>query len=109
MEQISIDDFKKLDIRIAKILRAEKIPGADKLLKLIFDIGGEERQILAGVAEVFPDPNVLIGKIVPVLLNLEPKKLMGEMSNGMMLAADDNGTPTLLVPEKEVSPGSIVK
>ncbi|MEK7114947.1 MAG: methionine--tRNA ligase [Patescibacteria group bacterium] len=106
---ITIEDFKKLDIRIGKVLSAEKIPSADKLLKLVFDIGGEQRQIVAGIALVFPDPSVLIGKQVPVLLNLEPRQLRGETSFGMMLCADNDGKPILLSPIEEVPPGIIVK
>ena len=69
MDQISIDDFRKIDIRIGKILRAERIPEADKLLKLIFDIGGgEERQILAGIAEIYPDPRPMAAAVFEGLL-----------------------------------------
>ena len=106
---ISYDDFAKLEIKIGKVVSAENIPGADKLLKLVFDIGGEERQILAGIAEFYPDPSVLIGKEMPVLLNLEPRKMRGEMSNGMILAIGGEGEIVLLQPESEVPPGSIVR
>jgi methionyl-tRNA synthetase len=110
MDQISIDDFKKLDIRMCKIIEATKVEGADKLLKLILDVGaGEHRQILSGIAEVFTDPSVLVGKTIPVLLNLAPRTMKGEVSNGMMLCADSNGIPTLLFSENEVPPGSMVK
>ncbi len=110
MNEISIDDFRKIDIKIGKILRAERIPEADKLLKLIFDIGGsEERQILAGIAEKYPDPSVLVGQMVPVILNLEPRKMKGEISNGMLLASDSPDGPVLLAPITEVPPGSQVK
>lgn len=106
---ISFDDFKKLDIRIGKILSAERIPNSDKLLKLKFDFGTEQRQILAGVAEHFPDPSVLIGKEVPVIVNLEPRTMRGELSEGMMLAAVSDEKPILLHPSEEVPPGSIVR
>ncbi len=106
---ITIDDFKKLDIRIGKVISAEKIPDADKLIKLIFDIGGEQRQIVAGIAESFPDPAVLMGKEIPIVLNLEPRKLKGNLSQGMILAVGTDDRPVLLCPEKEVSPGSIVR
>lgn len=105
---ISFEDFKKLDIRIGKIISAEKVEGADKLVKLVFDMGDEERQVVAGIAESH-NPEELIGKEMPVLTNLEPRELKGEMSNGMILAADDNGKPVLLLPEKEIPPGSVVK
>ncbi len=106
---ITIEDFKKLDIRIGKILSAEKIPNTDKLLKLVFDIGGEQRQIVAGIALIFSDPSVLIGREAPLLLNLEPRQLRGETSFGMMLCADKDGAPILLSPIEEVPLGSIVK
>ncbi len=105
---VSIDDFRKLEIKIGKIKSAERLLGADKLLKLIIDFGTEEKQILAGIAE-FYDPAVLVGKEVPVIVNLEPRKMKGEESQGMMLAADADGRPILLHPETVVPPGSVVK
>ena len=90
-------------------MSAEKIAGADKLLKIVLDIGGEQRQIVSGIALVYLDPSVIVGKQVPVLLNLEPRELRGETSFGMMLCADKGGQPILLSPIEEVPPGSIVK
>jgi len=107
METIPFEEFKKLDIRICKVLRAERIEGADKLLKLILDTGEGERQVLAGIAEYY-SPEELVGRQVPVLLNLEPRRMKGEWSNGMILAAEAD-TPVLLCPDKEVPPGSIVR
>lgn len=106
---ISFDDFKKLEIKIGKVVSAEKVEGADKLVKIIFDLGGEQWQVVAGIAESFPDLSVIVGKEMPVLVNLEPRKLMGVESAGMILAADDGGKPVLLFPEKEVPPGSVVR
>lgn len=106
---ISIDDFKKLEIKIGKVISAEKVPEADKLLKLVFDIGGEQRQIMAGIAESFPEPAVLVGKEMPVLTNLETRKLRSYESQGMIMAVDVDGQTVLLRPETEVSPGSMVK
>lgn len=106
---ITFEDFKKLDIRIGKIISVEKVPNSNKLLKLIFDLGSEKRQILAGMAEFFPDPQVLIGKEMPVLVNLEPRTFRGLKSEGMIIAADFNNEPILLYPEKDIPPGSIVK
>lgn len=105
---ISFEDFKKLDVRIGRVVSAERIAGADKLLKLVFDMGEYERQVVAGIAETHT-PEALIGKEMPVLVNLEPRELKGEMSRGMILAADADGEPVLLVPEKEIPPGSLVK
>lgn len=105
----NIDDFKKLDIRIGKIISAEKIENSDKLLKLIFDFGTEQRQIIAGIALSYPDYNALVGKEMPVIFNLEPRTLRGQESQGMILAASDGEGAVILNPEREVPPGSIVK
>lgn len=105
---IIYDDFKKLDIRIGKILSAEKVEGTDKLLKLEMDFGTERRQIVAGMAETY-QPGQLIGKEIPVFLNLEPRSIRGVESSGMMLAVDVDGKPVLLQPDGEVPPGSIVR
>jgi methionine--tRNA ligase beta chain len=105
---ISFDDFKKLDIRIGIIVSAEKVKGTDKLIKIEVDFGSEKRQIVAGIAEYF-GTEYLIGKKIPVLLNLEPRSIRGIESQGMILAVDVDGKPVLLYPEKEVPPGSIVR
>lgn len=105
----TIDDFKKLDIRIGKVISAEKIENSDKLLKLIFDFGSERRQILAGIAEFYPDFESLVGKEMPVIVNLEPRMLRGHESQGMILAASDGERAVILGPDKEIPPGSIVK
>lgn len=105
---ITFDDFKKLDLRVGKIVKAEPIVGADKLLRLEVDIGSETRQLVAGIAEQYT-PEALIGREIVVLVNLEPRVLKGVESQGMLLAADDNGTPVLLAPDREVPPGSIVR
>ncbi len=107
---ITIDDFKKLDIKIGKVKSVEKVENADKLLKFIFDIGnGEERQILAGIAEFYTDLESLVGMEVPLLLNLEPRMMRGLESQGMMLAADDGEKAVLLHPDKDIPAGSIVR
>lgn len=107
---ITIDDFKKLEIKIGKVKSVEKVENADKLLKFIFDIGnGEERQILAGIAEYYTDLDVLIGMEVPLLLNLEPRMMRGLVSQGMMLAADDGEKAVLLHPDQEIPAGSMVR
>ncbi len=105
---ITFDDFKKLDIRIGKIISAEKMKGTEKLLKLDIDFGSEKRFIVAGIAE-FYQPDILIGKEVPILMNLEPKSIRGIESHGMLLAVDVEGKPVLLQPESEVPPGSIIR
>jgi methionine--tRNA ligase beta chain len=108
IEMISFDDFKKLDIRIGNIVSAEKVKGTDKLINLEVDFGSGKRQIVAGIAEYF-GPEDLIGKQIPVLLNLEPRSIRGIESQGMILAVDIDGKPILLHPEKEVPPGSIIR
>ena len=105
---ITFDEFKKLEIRIGKILSAEKVEGTDKLMKLEIDLGQEKRQLIAGIAEFF-QPNQLIGKEIPVLVNLEPKEFKGVKSYGMILAVDIDGRPILLSPEEEVPAGSTIR
>jgi len=106
--EISIEEFRKLDIRIGKILDAKKIEKSKKLLNLLVDIGDEKRQLVAGIAENHR-PEDLIGKLVVVIANLKPAKIMGVESKGMILAADIGGKAVLLVPEKEVAAGTRVK
>ena len=110
MDQITFEDFIKLDIRIGKVVSAEKVPETDKLLKLIFDIGdGQERQIISGIAEFIPDPSTLVGKEIPVLINLKPRKFKGLESQGMILAAEVDGGIVLLHPEKDIPTGSKIR
>ena len=106
---LTIEDFKKLEIKIGTVVAVDHIEGADKLLKIKFDMGDHERQILAGIAEFVQDPQSLVGKQIPILVNLEPRKMRGEISEGMMLAADEEGHPVLLHPERNVKSGSIVR
>lgn len=102
----TIDDFLKLDFRIGKVLSAERTENSKKLLKLIVDIGPEQRQILAGIGLAYA-PEDIIGKCIVIIVNLQPRIIMGIESNGMLLAAGD-GEPVLLCPDKEVSPGSAI-
>ncbi len=107
-EIIDINEFAKLDLRIGKIENAERVEGSKKLIKLEVDVGDETRQLVAGIAEEY-NPESLIGKLVPVLANLKPVKLMGVESQGMILAVDVNGKPILLHPDREVPAGSRVR
>jgi methionyl-tRNA synthetase len=84
--QISIDDFVKIDLRVATVIEAEKVKGADKLLRLVVDVGFEKRQIVAGIAKAY-EPEKLIGRKVVIVANLQPRKLRGLESNGMIVAA----------------------
>lgn len=108
METITYNDFIKMDIKIGKILAAEKVEGTDKLLKLEMEVGEEKRVLVAGIAQTYL-PEDLLGREVPVLLNLEPRKIRGIESQGMILAADDNGKPVILSPERLVPSGSVVR
>jgi len=105
----TFEEFKKLDLRVAKILAAENIEGSEKLLKLRVDVGPEigERQILAGIAKDY-SPESLVGREIIIVANLEPRKMMGLESEGMLLAAEGEGFIALLEPEKEVPPGASV-
>jgi len=106
-EETTIDDFARLDIRIGTIINAENVDGSTKLLRLDIEDGMGNRRILAGIAQSFP-PEELMGKQVAFIANLKPRKMMGEYSHGMVLAAEDNGKFTVLTPDIEVSPGSKV-
>jgi methionyl-tRNA synthetase len=107
-DTITIDDFKRLQIRIATITAAEPVPKSTKLLKLTLDVGGETRTIVAGIAEDYA-PDQLVGKQIPVLVNLQPALIRGIVSEGMMLAADVDGKAVLLHPDREVPSGSGVR
>lgn len=107
--EIAIDDFAKIDLRTAKIVAAEKVQGADRLLKLTVDIGTGTRTIVAGIAAKY-SPESLVGKTVVVVANLKPAKLRGVVSQGMLLAASDaGGQPYILTTEEPVPPGWKVK
>lgn len=106
---ISIDTFKQAEIKIGKILSAEKVKGLDKILKLSVDFGEETpRQILSGIALTFTDPSVLVGRLCPFVTNLEPRVIKGLESQGMILAIGSPEGVVLLHPDKEVAPGSLV-
>ena len=105
---ITYEDFAKLEIKIGTIVSAIKVEKSEKLLQLQIDLGDETRQVISGIAQ-FYDPTDLVGRQVPVLINLEPKEIMGLTSNGMILAADEEGTAVLLHPDKKISDGSKVR
>lgn len=108
-KEVLYDDFMKLDLRVAEVLKAEKMKNADKLLKLQVDIGSEKRQIISGIAEYY-QPEDLVGKKVICITNLKPVKLRGEMSEGMILSGEDEkGNLSLATVEKSLPNGSVVK
>jgi tRNA-binding protein len=104
-ELIDIDMFRKIDLRVGLVKYAEKVQGSRKLIKLIVDLGSEERQIIAGLAEWYK-PEDLVGKYVVVVANLKPKKLMGMESQGMILATCDKEKPVIITVAEGVEPGS---
>jgi methionine--tRNA ligase beta chain len=109
MDKITFEDFKKVEIRIGKILECEKVPETDKLLKLQVDFGSEvgKRQIVSGIAESFT-PEELVGKSLPFIINLEFRKFKGEESQGMLMAIDAEDKTVLLQPSAAVAPGTEV-
>lgn len=108
--QIAIDDFAKIELRVAQILVAERIPKADKLLRLEVDLGYEQRQILSGIAEWYT-PEELVGRRIVVITNLAPRKMRGLESHGMLLAASngEGGKPVLATFGEEIALGSRLK
>lgn len=105
---ITIDDFLKVQLRVANVVLAEKVENADKLLKLTLEVAGENRTVLAGIAEMY-QPEELMGRQVVVVANLQPRKMRGIESQGMLLAADVDGQAILLQPETKVPSGSRVR
>ena len=105
MEIINFDDFSKLNIRVGKIIAAEDVEGSNKLIKMKVDIGDEERQIVAGISKYY-SLDELTNKTVIVLINLEPRKIFGIESQGMLLASIDGDKVSLLQTDKEMVPGS---
>jgi methionyl-tRNA synthetase len=108
-ERLSIDEFARLELRVAKVLTAERVPKSKKLMKLWIDLGYEQRTVVAGIAEAY-EPDQLVGRTIVIVANLKPAKLMGIESNGMILAASaDDGRPMLLSVEEGAEPGMRVK
>ncbi|MBI4225232.1 MAG: methionine--tRNA ligase subunit beta [Candidatus Sungbacteria bacterium] len=105
---ITFDQFKEINLRVVKILTAERVEGSDKLLRLQVSLGEEDRQIVAGIGKRY-SPEALVGTEIVIVANLEPRKLMGFESQGMLLAADSSEGPVLLRPDGEVLPGSMIK
>jgi methionyl-tRNA synthetase len=108
--RISIEEFQKIELKTARILAAEPVPKSKKLMRLDVDLGSERRQIVAGIATRYTAEQ-LVGKTVVIVANLQPARLMGLESDGMVLAASlpDSGEPVILVPEADVAPGTRVK
>jgi len=108
-DRISIDDFMKVELRVARVLAAERVPKSKKLLKLQVDTGVDQRTIVAGIAEAY-EPEALVGRTIVVVANLQPAKLMGIESNGMVLAGSvEGGKPVLVGFDQEMPPGARVR
>ena len=108
MPNITYDDFSKLDLRIAKIVSTEKIPGKSRIIKGVIDLGDEKREVIIGGAEYY-QLEELVGKTVVVIANLEPRKIAGLESNAMLLAADVNDKPFWLTVQEDVPVGTKIK
>jgi methionyl-tRNA synthetase len=107
--KITIDDFAKVELRVAQVKVAERVKGADKLLRLEVDLGNETRQILAGIAEAYA-PETLVGRKIVIVANLAPRKMRGLESNGMLLAASlEGGKPVLAGFLEDVPVGARLK
>lgn len=108
MDTITIEEFRQSDIKIGKVISAEKVEGADKLLRLEVDFGEFKRQIVAGIVQ-FYKPEELIGKKFPFVVNLEPKTFRGVESQGMLMAIDGpEGKPIFLEPSIDVPEGAVI-
>lgn len=103
---ITLDDFKKVEIRVGEVLSAEKIEGADKLLRLSVNFGQETRQVVSGIAPYFPEPAVLVGKRYPFVTNLEPRVIRGLESQAMILAVGGDGATPFALLETSGVPGA---
>lgn len=110
-DMVTLEEFKKIEMRVGEILSAERIPDTDKLLRLSVHLGEETpRQIVSGIAEYFPDPGELVGKQCVFAANLEPRMIRGFESQGMIMAVtDEAGEFALLVPHVQVAPGARVR
>ena len=108
-DEIQFDDFAKLDLRIAKIIDARHVEGADKLLQLTLDIGGEQRNVLAGIKSAYA-PEDLKGRLTVMVANLAPRKMRFGVSEGMVLAAGPGGEELFILnPDEGAKPGMRVK
>jgi methionyl-tRNA synthetase len=106
--RISIEDFARIQMRVGQVLEAEKVEGSRKLIKMRVDIGAEVRQVVAGIAGAY-EPAALVNRKIILVANLKPAKLMGIISDGMVLAATDGDRPVLATFAEDVPNGSLLK
>ncbi len=102
---VGIEDFLKLDLRLARVLEAERVEGSEKLIKMKLSLGDEERTVVAGIAK-FYSPEELVGKKILMIANLKPRKIFGIESQGMILALSDGESMSLIVPDRDVKEGA---
>jgi methionyl-tRNA synthetase len=107
---IPFDDFAKVELRMGKVIAADRVEKSEKLIRYDVDFGDEigKRQILSGIAKWYT-PEDLIGKTLPFIVNLEPRMIMGLESQGMLVATDSGDGASLLIPDKEIAPGAKVR
>ena len=105
---LNINDFKKLDLRVAKIIAVEEHPDADKLYVVKIDVSGQEKQLVAGIRQYYT-PDELVGKSIVVVNNLEPANIRGVESNGMLLAASNDEGLTIVTTDRDIATGSKVR
>lgn len=107
-QRITFEEFQKVDIRAAKVIEAGRVPNSNRLLRLKLDLGGQEKQCVAGIGAKY-DPDYLKGKMIAVVTNLVPRNIMGLISEVMLLAASEGPEISVLVLDKELGPGSRVR
>ncbi|MFH1178403.1 MAG: methionine--tRNA ligase subunit beta [bacterium] len=105
---ISIEDFKKIEVKVGTVRSAERVPETEKLLRLTIDFGEESgpRQIISGIAEYVTEPESLVGRQLAFVTNLEPRTIRGFESNGMLFAVGEGESFAFLTPDREVPPGT---
>ena len=109
-DTISIDDFARVELKVASVVAADEVEGADRLLKLTVDLGGGKREVFAGIKRAYPNPEDLVGRLVVVVANLAPRKMRFGTSEGMVLAAGPGGEEIFLIsPDNGASPGMDVR
>lgn len=109
-ESIKYDDFDKIELKVAEVIECGPVEGADKLLQFRLDAGdaGGHRQILSGIAEWYPDPSIFVGKKVVIVANLKPRKMRGQISQGMILSAEKDGVLQVVFAPEGMPNGSTV-
>lgn len=105
--EVSFDEFRSIDIRVAKVIEASRVPGSSKLVKLVLEIGGMKKQCIAGLGSVY-SPEELMDKLIAVVMNLKPRSLMGLVSEVMLLAAGDGPEISILTLDRPVGTGARV-